>query len=70
MFVPISACGSYQKVGKDATLFIGTETSYGPYLNCIWWLETEVGYQLSINVTWVGDENYGRCGDFIIVSKM
>ena len=29
-----------------------------------------MGYQLSINVTYVGDTNDGRCGDYVIVSMI
>ena len=66
--VLFAACGKYEKVGGGGVGYIASPTNYGAYTHCIWWLETDSGYQLSINITYVGDINYGRCGDFIIVS--
>ena len=48
--------------------YIATDPGYAPYTHCIWWLETDEGYRLSMTVTYEGDTNDGRCGDYIIVS--
>ena len=64
----VSACGKYEKIAGGGTGYIASPTNYGAYAYCMWWLETDMGYQLSINVTYVGDTNDGRCGDYVIVS--
>lgn len=61
------ACGHYEKIPPGKTGYIASPRNYGPYVYCMWWLETELKYQLSINVTYEGDINDGRCGDYIII---
>lgn len=61
------ACGKYEKIAGGGTGYIASPTNYGAYAYCMWWLETDLGYQLSINVTYVGDTNDGRCGDYVII---
>jgi len=56
------------KIDAGGKATISTGSSYGKYANCIWWLETDTGYQLSMNVTLDRDYNHGRCGDYILVS--
>lgn len=63
----LSACGSYVKIDGGRSTAISTGSNYGKYSNCIWWLETDAGYQLTMNVTIERDYNYGRCGDYVMV---
>ena len=65
-----SACGTYEKIGAGGVGYIASPANYGAFAHCIWWLETDSRYQLSINITYVGDTNDGRCGDYIIVSQL
>ncbi|XP_060574595.1 uncharacterized protein LOC132732219 isoform X2 [Ruditapes philippinarum] len=64
------ACGSYIKIGSGDTRTLSSGSPYGTYLHCLWWIETDTGSQLSLNITsYEGDYNYGRCGDYIIISN-
>ncbi|XP_045197718.2 uncharacterized protein LOC123552265 isoform X2 [Mercenaria mercenaria] len=61
-------CGSYIKINSGGSASITSGSNYGPYVHCLWWIETDSGSQLSLNITsYEGDYNYGRCGDYIII---
>lgn len=61
-------CGTYVNVASGDTATITSGSNYGPYVHCLWWIETDTGSQISMNITsYEGDYNYGRCGDYIII---
>lgn len=60
-------CGSYISLGTGKKTTITTGSNYAPNLHCLWWIETSSGSQLSINLTYVGNYNVKRCGDYIVI---